>query len=682
MRRLQPNQKPNFRSGWSKAYFLVAVLSAVLLLVPARIEAQTVWTHVSDQPVLDYGDAGQWEDYGIWPRSVIKDGDTLRMWYAGADADPFSGGGIWNIGYAWSLDGVSWNRYAGNPVMSPELSWEGVHVADPTVIKDGDTLRMWYGGDLFPTAIGYAASVDGINWTKHPNSLLQGGPAGAWDSDDVWPATVVKEDGGYKLWYNGVQGTSAIIQTGLATSTDGLQWVKYDDPSTTAAPYAESDPVLKVSSGAWDSRRVWGPAVLPTATGYEMWYSGWASGGQNQWVGYATSADADGISWIKWPDNPVIATHPPWGYEYLTATVLQFDGLYHLWYAGFDSQGTRTRPRIGYATSLPGLLEVTVSPTTYVVPGSDSVSVTAFFTGDTTALALFAVFQAADQTTLDSIRLYDDGAHRDGVADDSLFGNVWPLPAGERLYLAGLKATLNATEIINYKGLARFTTIGPLEHAGDSLALAPNIDDPNYHPRLYLKLRNAGSVATATGITARLSALDTSVTDIKFDIADFGDIPAGDVVLSSGPLSSGYIQVSLNLNYSFDTEVPFALSISSDGHASWSDTIAITFTWLGIADAGGVLPKTFALHQNYPNPFNPVSTLRFDLPQGSHVNLVIYDLRGREVAGLVDSYMKPGSHPFQWDSRNNLGKELPSGIYIARLVTPDYTKSIKMVLLK
>ena len=140
---------------------------------------------------------------------------------------------------------------------------------------------------------------------------------------------------------------------------------------------------------------------------------------------------------------------------------------------------------------------------------------------------------------------------------------------------------------------------------------------------------------------------------------------------------NAFYHVSLDTNYLFGTEVPFALSISSDGYAFWSDTFTVTITPLGIADAGGVLPFEFALHQNYPNPFNPVSNLRFDLPQGSEVSLIIYDILGREATRLVHSFLEPGSHQVQWESG-----ELPSGIYIARLVTPHYTKSIKMVLLK
>jgi hypothetical protein len=94
------------------------------------------------------------------------------------------------------------------------------------------------------------------------------------------------------------------------------------------------------------------------------------------------------------------------------------------------------------------------------------------------------------------------------------------------------------------------------------------------------------------------------------------------------------------------------------------------------------LPDALALHQNYPNPFNPVCTIQYDLPQGTDVTLVIYDILGREVVRLLDSYTEPGYLQAQWDGRDARGQETSSGIYIARLVTPEYSKSIKMVLLK
>jgi len=96
----------------------------------------------------------------------------------------------------------------------------------------------------------------------------------------------------------------------------------------------------------------------------------------------------------------------------------------------------------------------------------------------------------------------------------------------------------------------------------------------------------------------------------------------------------------------------------------------------------------FAFHQNYPNPFNPTAafnptaTIRFDLPEASQVSLIVYDVLGREIANLVERDMEPGIHSIIWNAKDKAGRNLPSGLYIARIVTPIYTRSIKMVLLK
>ncbi len=95
-----------------------------------------------------------------------------------------------------------------------------------------------------------------------------------------------------------------------------------------------------------------------------------------------------------------------------------------------------------------------------------------------------------------------------------------------------------------------------------------------------------------------------------------------------------------------------------------------------------LLPEQFALHQNYPNPFNPSTTIRFDLPVATAVHLIVYDLLGREVVRLVDQQMGAGYHHQVWNGRDRNGRELPTGMYIALLVTPEFKKSIKIVLLK
>ena len=89
------------------------------------------------------------------------------------------------------------------------------------------------------------------------------------------------------------------------------------------------------------------------------------------------------------------------------------------------------------------------------------------------------------------------------------------------------------------------------------------------------------------------------------------------------------------------------------------------------------LPAAFDLENNYPNPFNPTTTIRYKLPHASEVSIIVYDVLGREVARLVDQYAEPGYYEIQWN-----GGGFPSGLYTARLMTTEYSESIKMLLLK
>ncbi|UCH10784.1 MAG: immune inhibitor A, partial [Fidelibacterota bacterium] len=93
-------------------------------------------------------------------------------------------------------------------------------------------------------------------------------------------------------------------------------------------------------------------------------------------------------------------------------------------------------------------------------------------------------------------------------------------------------------------------------------------------------------------------------------------------------------------------------------------------------------PAAFALHPNYPNPFNPQTTIRFDVPQNSWIRMSIHDIRGREIARLVDGLLQPGSYAETWDGTSQSGLPVPSGLYITRLTSPGMSRSIKMLLLK
>ena len=88
-------------------------------------------------------------------------------------------------------------------------------------------------------------------------------------------------------------------------------------------------------------------------------------------------------------------------------------------------------------------------------------------------------------------------------------------------------------------------------------------------------------------------------------------------------------------------------------------------------------PNDFALDQNYPNPFNPTTSIKYSLPEETHVKLTIYDLLGNEVKVLVDENKPAGTYTAKFN-----GSELTSGIYIYRLQAGDFVSTKRMALIK
>ncbi len=96
-----------------------------------------------------------------------------------------------------------------------------------------------------------------------------------------------------------------------------------------------------------------------------------------------------------------------------------------------------------------------------------------------------------------------------------------------------------------------------------------------------------------------------------------------------------------------------------------------------------ITPDDYVLENNYPNPFNPSTSIKFSLPIQKEVSLKIYDMLGNEVATLVNrQLLEKGNHESTWSGTNNHGSSVASGNYIATLTFGNFSKSIKMTLLK
>jgi len=94
------------------------------------------------------------------------------------------------------------------------------------------------------------------------------------------------------------------------------------------------------------------------------------------------------------------------------------------------------------------------------------------------------------------------------------------------------------------------------------------------------------------------------------------------------------------------------------------------------------IPETFALHQGYPNPFNPETTISYDISNVGNVEIVVYDMMGREIKTLVSGYHTPSTYQVVWNGTDNRGKIVPSGVYLYRMSSSEFTQVNKVMFLK
>jgi hypothetical protein len=124
-------------------------------------------------------------------------------------------------------------------------------------------------------------------------------------------------------------------------------------------------------------------------------------------------------------------------------------------------------------------------------------------------------------------------------------------------------------------------------------------------------------------------------------------------------------------------------ALDSDGFIVGSNNNTSNVIVVGtLAIDGDLIPVEFALRQNYPNPFNPITTLRYDLPEQTHVNITVYDMLGRKVRTILNQQQDPGYKSIIWDATNDYGKSVSAGIYLYQIQAGEYLQTKKMVLLK
>jgi predicted GH43/DUF377 family glycosyl hydrolase len=222
------------------------------------------WTKHPDNPVLDVGNDGEWDNAWLDTPGICWDGDEFKLYYYG-DSTYQAGQENTALGLATSDDGIHWTKQ-GIVLEKGEFDdWDGHHVELPAVDFDSisNVYTMYYTGmdnSNYPDAgfmqIGYATSPDGYNWDKfQDNPVIQYGDYPSWNDIGSGGAAILYTDGIYEMWYSGVKIVEApyeswdSLKVGYAVSLDGIHWI----------PYPEN-PVLTANEG--DSTVFWAIDVI------------------------------------------------------------------------------------------------------------------------------------------------------------------------------------------------------------------------------------------------------------------------------------------------------------------------------------------------------------------------------------------------------------------------------------
>lgn len=138
----------------------------------------------------------------IYAPTVIKIDRVYQMWYTDVSQEP------WVIRHASSEDGRRW-RVLPEPALKIDQTWEKDRLFYPTVLKIDGAYLMWYGSywtkRADSTALGFAVSLDGARWLKHPqNPVLRPDPKRPWESNYVTSQSIMHfSDDSFRIWYAG-----------------------------------------------------------------------------------------------------------------------------------------------------------------------------------------------------------------------------------------------------------------------------------------------------------------------------------------------------------------------------------------------------------------------------------------------------------------------------------------------
>jgi len=674
------------------------------------------WTKSGPNPVLTYGQPGNFDaDHVDYP-SVIYHNNKYWMWYTGWS------NGIRQIGLATSSDGVNWTKYSGNPVLTvgPTSAWDAQSTAVPCVIYDGK-FKMWYHGKgLYLQAAGYAESDDGIHWQKYQGNPVFTPLPNSWESTAIGINSVEKVNGIYQMWYGGNDGNTT--KFGYAISADGVRWERYG-----------GNPILTPGAGgAWDSGPLGGFFVLRETNLYKMWYGGQSGG---PWaIGYATSQITTTPVSKRFVYIPRI-----YGLPGDTITVTLFADSVSGISGGdvvirFDSevltavkvQTTKLTPNFLIAANLdtPGVAHVSLASALAATGGpgglfnlrmavKPSLIVSNPPLSRPLKLALAAFYTEAGKAIAITKRdgEFILGRSRGDVNRDGRI-NAADAILALRIAAGLFIPTPNQLADADIDGNGRVESLD----ASCMLKRAVGLDCPtggasNIAANLLISPFHAGA-GNQTETNLSLNGIDKLLggdVSLRFDAnaLEITDIQPSPELEGAGFVTnlanSGQINFSFAAANGFQAKTIAVVKLRAKTQIDEKSLRATEMTffdaqgrrWKGVLTSvdeakTSSLPAAFRLEQNYPNPFYlqanssgraSQTQIRYALPQTAHVKLAVYDLNGRLVRLLEDAEKPAGEHAQIWDGLDEHRTPAATGFYLYRLQAGQITSTRKLLLL-
>lgn len=229
---------------------------------------------VNEQPILELGEPGTFDEHGIMPSCAVRDGDRVLLYYSGwsrSASVPYTN----STGLAISEDGgTTFRKLSKGPILAKSLHdpWSAT---SPVVMKGGDAWHMWYcSGTGWLEVNGKYEHIYDIKHVTSQDELLwvPGGDVAIGQQREDEALTrpyVVPNGGGYDMWYcyrgsRDFRDGEEAYRIGYARSADLVSWEKANGPLQGLEPTPD----------AFDSKMLAYPAVVTAAGRTLMFYNG------------------------------------------------------------------------------------------------------------------------------------------------------------------------------------------------------------------------------------------------------------------------------------------------------------------------------------------------------------------------------------------------------------------------